>query len=88
MQEKARQVAAACMTFEEWAEAAYRDQTERGEALCRFHPGPSKVVLHGHCHQKALVGLEPTRRLLSLIPGCESRGPGDELLRHGGLVWL
>ena len=71
MQEKARRVAAACMTFEEWAEAAYRDQTERGEALCRFHPGPSKVVLHGHCHQKALVGLEPTQRLLSLIPGCE-----------------
>ena len=71
MQENARRVAAACMTFEEWAEAAYRDQTERGEALCRFHPGPSKVVLHGHCHQKALVGLEPTQRLLSLIPGCE-----------------
>jgi len=28
-------------------------------------------VLHGHCHQKALVGLEPAKRLLSLIPECE-----------------
>ena len=70
MQAKAKQVAAACVTFEEWAEAAYRRQAESDAGLCRFHPGPSKVVLHGHCHQKALVGLEPTRRLLSLIPGC------------------
>ncbi|PON11370.1 oxidoreductase, partial [Candidatus Entotheonella serta] len=71
MQEKARQVASACMTFEEWAEAAYRRQTESGDMICRFHPGPSKVILHGHCHQKALVGLEPVKRLLSLIPECE-----------------
>ncbi len=71
MQEKARQVASACLTFEEWAEAVYRCQSERGEMVCRFHPGPSKVVLHGHCHQKALVGLEPAKRLLSLIPECE-----------------
>ena len=71
MQEKARQVASVCSTFEEWAEATYRRQAERDEASCRFHPGPSKVVLHGHCHQKALVGLEPAKRLLSLIPDCE-----------------
>ncbi len=71
MQEKARRVASACMTFEEWAEAAYRRQVESGEMICRFHPGPSKVVLHGHCHQKALVGLEPAKHLLSLIPECE-----------------
>ncbi len=71
MQEKAKRVASACTTFEEWAEAAYRRQVESGEAACRFHPGPSKVVLHGHCHQKALVGLESAKRLLSLIPECE-----------------
>jgi Fe-S oxidoreductase len=71
MQAKARRVASACVTFEEWAEAAYRRQAERGATVCRFHSGPSKVVLHGHCHQKALVGLEPARRLLSLIPECE-----------------
>lgn len=71
MQEKAKRVASACVTFEEWAEAAYRRQVERGDVVCRFHPGPSKVVLHGHCHQKALVGLEPAKRLLALIPDCE-----------------
>ncbi|ETX00629.1 MAG: hypothetical protein ETSY2_38700, partial [Candidatus Entotheonella gemina] len=48
MQEQARRVASACTTFEEWAEAAYLQQAESGEAICRFHPGPSKVVLHGH----------------------------------------
>lgn len=71
MQQQARRVAEACVTFEEWAEAALRRQTESGETVCRFHPGPSKVVLHGHCHQKSLVGLEPTKRLLSHIPDCE-----------------
>ena len=27
------------------------------------------VLLHGHCHQKALVGMEPTLRALRLVPG-------------------
>jgi Fe-S oxidoreductase len=29
----------------------------------------SAVLLHGHCHQKALVGTGPTERTLSLAPG-------------------
>jgi Fe-S oxidoreductase len=31
----------------------------------------SPVLLHGHCHQKALVGTAPTERALSLAPGTE-----------------
>ncbi len=31
----------------------------------------TKVVLHGHCHQKALVGLEDTQALLAAIPGVQ-----------------
>ena len=27
-----------------------------------------KILLHGHCHQKVLASIEPTRKLLSLIP--------------------
>jgi len=34
-------------------------------------PGPKRILLHGHCHQKALVGLDQASRLLSRIPGCE-----------------
>jgi Fe-S oxidoreductase len=34
-------------------------------------PAPSQVLVHGHCHQKALVGLADTRALLALAPGVE-----------------
>jgi Fe-S oxidoreductase len=28
-----------------------------------------RVLLHGHCHQKAILGVEPTVQALSLVPG-------------------
>jgi Fe-S oxidoreductase len=31
----------------------------------------SPVLLHGHCHQKALVGTGPTEKALALAPGTE-----------------
>ena len=31
----------------------------------------SRVLLHGHCHQKALVGTKPTEEALSLAPGTQ-----------------
>jgi FAD/FMN-containing dehydrogenase/Fe-S oxidoreductase len=31
----------------------------------------SPVLLHGHCHQKALVGTKPTEEVLALAPGTE-----------------
>jgi len=31
---------------------------------------PAKVLVHGHCHQKALAGAAPTLRMLGLM-GCE-----------------
>jgi FAD/FMN-containing dehydrogenase/Fe-S oxidoreductase len=31
----------------------------------------SPVLLHGHCHQKALVGTGPTEKVLALAPGTE-----------------
>jgi Fe-S oxidoreductase len=35
-----------------------------------FRPDLARqVLLHGHCHQKALVGIEPTLRMLRLVPG-------------------
>jgi Fe-S oxidoreductase len=35
-----------------------------------LHEG-SPVLLHGHCHQKALVGTGPTERALSLVSGAD-----------------
>ncbi len=31
---------------------------------------PRSVLLHGHCHQKALVGTGPALKLLGQLPGC------------------
>jgi Fe-S oxidoreductase len=61
MQAAARRVAAVCLTFEEWA----------SRANLTFQAGPSRVLLHAHCHQKALVGVDPALRLLARIPGCQ-----------------
>ena len=30
-----------------------------------------RFLVHGHCHQKSLVGMEPTQNMLSLIPNAE-----------------
>jgi FAD/FMN-containing dehydrogenase/Fe-S oxidoreductase len=62
LQDQSRAVASACLTFEEWA----------GEALgsARVPSGPGQILLHSHCHQKALVGTAATVSMLSQIPGC------------------
>lgn len=38
-----------------------------------YRPGRlnRKAVIHGHCHQKALIGMEPTRRILERVEGLE-----------------
>ncbi|RMF65550.1 MAG: anaerobic glycerol-3-phosphate dehydrogenase subunit C [Calditrichaeota bacterium] len=43
---------------------------ENGAGLA-FRKTEHKLLLHGHCHMKALAGLEPTLRLLSRLPGAE-----------------
>jgi Fe-S oxidoreductase len=35
----------------------------------RAESPPVKLLLHGHCHQKALVGMADTMKLLSAMPG-------------------
>lgn len=32
-------------------------------------PAPGRALVHGHCHQKALVGMDPVTRVLSAVPG-------------------
>jgi FAD/FMN-containing dehydrogenase/Fe-S oxidoreductase len=58
LQRKAQTVAAACQLFEEYA--ARLDLPLR--------PGPAKILLHGHCHQKSMGLLPATISLLSRIP--------------------
>jgi Fe-S oxidoreductase len=63
-QEKARAVGRAAMLFEEYLER----ECAAGRAALPLGAGPASVLLHSHCHQRAM-GLAPAARaLLSRIP--------------------
>ena len=64
-QEQARKVADACQLFDTWAAPAMK------RAKLSLQSGPAKILVHGHCHQKALEGTGATIALLSAIPECE-----------------
>ena len=57
-QKKARKVAEACLSFEEFA----------AELDLPLRAGPGKILLHGHCHQKSMGLLPAAVSLLSHIP--------------------
>lgn len=68
MRKKAREVADQAVLFEEFI--------SREEALADRTPFarndlPNTLLVHGHCHQKSLVGMQPTLKALSLIPGTD-----------------
>jgi Fe-S oxidoreductase len=73
MKERATTLAQHCVTFEQWAEGAIVQGLANADAGTdlSLQTGPKKILLHGHCHQKALVGMAPAVRLLSRIPQCQ-----------------
>ena len=62
---RAHLVADHAVTFEEFLAGL----AETGRLNLSFTDVPRQVLLHGHCHQKALVGTGPAKRVLSLPPG-------------------
>jgi len=64
-QRRARQVAAASVSFEELVEEVCQNDPAR----LALGAGPSRILLHGHCHQKSMGLLAPARALLSRVPG-------------------
>ncbi len=71
LREAARCVAGQARLFEEFL-------AERAAAGAlgglRLHPlEPRAILVHGHCHQKALAGTRPTLEAVRLIPGMEVR---------------
>jgi Fe-S oxidoreductase len=64
-QRKARVVGGACVLFEEYVEQEWK----AGRLQFDLKAGPSTVLLHGHCHQKAMGLMPPARALLARIPG-------------------
>ncbi|HTA40878.1 MAG TPA: FAD-linked oxidase C-terminal domain-containing protein [Bryobacteraceae bacterium] len=58
-QRRAKVVADACVLFEEFA----------CDLAIPLKPGPPKILLHGHCHQKSMGLLPVAKTLLEKIPG-------------------
>jgi Fe-S oxidoreductase len=61
LQQKARDVAAACRLFDEFA----------ATLELPLRPAPGRIMLHGHCHQKSLGLLPASVALLSKVPGAK-----------------
>jgi len=66
-QRKAEVVAAACVMLEDHLERQWRAE----RLQLRLRPGPSRILFHGHCHQKAMGLSASSRALLSRIPASE-----------------
>jgi Fe-S oxidoreductase len=64
-QRRARAVAERSVLFEEFVE----EECLAGRARLELDRGPARILLHGHCHQKAMGRLAPAKALLSRIPG-------------------
>jgi FAD/FMN-containing dehydrogenase/Fe-S oxidoreductase len=60
-----RQVAAAAHLADGWLAR----QAEAGACELKLRPRAGECVLHGHCHQKALVGAGGSAAALRLVPG-------------------
>ena len=58
----AKRVAEVTCSFEEF----FIQLMENGELPLKFSQEPRDILLHGHCHQRALVGIQPTTQMLSL----------------------
>jgi FAD/FMN-containing dehydrogenase/Fe-S oxidoreductase len=67
---QAEAVAAACHPFEDCCNKLLSHK--EGAAVVSkglFRPGVKEILVHGHCHQRALTGMETTLGLLRRIPG-------------------
>ncbi len=58
-------IAAHCQSVEQFIVQL----ADAGELNLTFTEAARQVILHGHCHQKAITGTAVTRRFLSLPPG-------------------
>jgi Fe-S oxidoreductase len=55
-----------CVLFEDYVEQEWK----AGRLTLNLRTGPATVLLHGHCHQKAMGLMPPARALLARIPSC------------------
>jgi FAD/FMN-containing dehydrogenase/Fe-S oxidoreductase len=65
-QRRANVVAGACVLFEDYVEQEW----QAGRISVALGRGPATVLLHGHCHQKAMGLMPSARALAARIPSC------------------
>ena len=68
MREKAKKLAAGCLLFDEFIVREYEAGRISAGAFRAFD---GEIYLHGHCHQKSLIGVGKCAEMLSLIPGAK-----------------
>ena len=64
-QAKAKRIADRSILFETLLEQEW----QAGRLALNLRTGPEKILVHGHCHQKAMGMLPPAKALLSRVPG-------------------
>ncbi|MBF8268189.1 MAG: oxidoreductase, partial [Dehalococcoidia bacterium] len=64
---EARAVAGKALLLEELLQMLHQE----GRLALEFRPTPRRILFHGHCHARALVGVEPALAALRLVPGFE-----------------
>jgi Fe-S oxidoreductase len=62
-----RRIAAAARLADSWLP----EEVHAGRCELPLRPSSAKCVLHGHCHQKALLGVAASAPALRLVPGLE-----------------
>jgi FAD/FMN-containing dehydrogenase/Fe-S oxidoreductase len=67
-QQQALRVAERCVSFEEFL--GRPEGRPEGRPLL-LGSGPSRILLHGHCHQKSMGGVPAAKALLERIPGTQ-----------------
>ena len=60
----------------------------QGELHTTVQETRRKLLLHGHCHQKALIGTGPSLGVLQAAARLRGRRGRFRLLRHGRFVRL
>lgn len=66
MRDKAKALAANCFLFDEFV---MREVSAERISKDAFVESPLQIYLHGHCHQKSLIGIGKSAEMLRLIPG-------------------
>ena len=68
MRDDAEQLGKNCLLYDEFI---MREVAKGNITPEQFRSDPVEIWLHGHCHQKSLVGIDKTVAMLRLLPNCQ-----------------